>query len=68
VCSPTLGPANTMNRQHTDHITLGRNVVLTFRVLAGIHKRRVREAIAARRRKKIVAILQKVIDTLRFWK
>jgi len=32
-----------MNTNHTDHITLGRNIQLTYAVLAGIHKRQARE-------------------------
>jgi hypothetical protein len=45
-----------MNRTHTDHITLGRNPILTYDIVVAVHNRRVREAQAARRRKNILRI------------
>jgi hypothetical protein len=57
-----------MNRTHTDHITLGRNPILTYDIVVAVHNRRVREAQAARRKAKLSQFCINVIDTLRFWK
>jgi hypothetical protein len=57
-----------MNRTHTDHITLGRNPILTYDIVVAVHNRRVREAIAARRREKLSQFCRNALDALRFWK
>ena len=57
-----------MNRTHTDEITIGRNPVLTYNILASLHNRKVRERQAARRKAECCRFAKKMIDTLRFWK
>jgi hypothetical protein len=57
-----------MNRTHTDHITLGRNPILTYNIVVAVHNRRVREFQAARRKRKLSQFCKNALDTLRFWK
>jgi hypothetical protein len=57
-----------MTRTHTDSITIGRNPVLTYNTVVAVHRRRVREAKAARRKEKLSQICRNALDALQFWK